>query len=90
MVTDEPGMGKLTLHTHFAKQTQERHPDMWIVRFNINNYTSILHEIKTNNFDEKSVIKLITEAAQEKESDSVQLEKGCLITSVIQQEIWWS
>jgi len=75
LVTDEPAMGKLALHTQFAKQTQERHRDMWIVRINISNCTSILHEIKTNGFDEKSAIKLITEAAQVKESDSVQLEK---------------
>jgi hypothetical protein len=61
-------MGKSTLHTHFSKQTGERHPGMWIVRINISNYTSILHEIKTNGFDEKSAIKLITEAAQVKES----------------------
>jgi hypothetical protein len=48
---------------------------VWIVRVNINNYTTILHEIKTNGFDEKSAIKPITEAAQIKESDNVQLEK---------------
>lgn len=66
-------MGKSTLLTHLAKQTRERHPDVWIVRVNINNYTSILHEMKTNGFDEESVIKLITEAARLKESDSVKL-----------------
>jgi len=59
-------MGKSTLLTHLAKQTRERHPDVWIVRVNINNYTSILHEMKTNGFDEESVIKLITEAARSK------------------------
>lgn len=34
-----------------------------------------MHEIKTNGFDEKSAIELITEASQVKESDNVQLEK---------------
>ena len=48
---------------------------MWIVRVNIKNYTSILHEIKTNGFDENGALKLLHEAAQIKESDSVQLEK---------------
>jgi KaiC/GvpD/RAD55 family RecA-like ATPase len=75
LVTDDPAMGKSTLNTHLAKQTRERHRDMWIVRINISNYTSIMHEIKTNGFDEKSAIKLITEATQVKDSDSVQLEK---------------
>jgi hypothetical protein len=48
---------------------------MWIVRVIINSYTSILHKIKTNGFDERSAIKLVTEAAQVKESDSVQLKQ---------------
>jgi hypothetical protein len=81
-------MGKSTSLTHLAKQTRERHPDVWTVRVNINSSTSIFNEIETKGFDEKSVIKLITETANVKESDSVQLEKGCLITSIIQQEIW--
>ena len=75
MVTDKPGMGKSTLLTHLAKQTRKRRPDMWIVRVSINNYTSMLHEIKTNGFDERSAIILITEATQVKESDNVQLQK---------------
>ena len=74
-VTDEPGMGKSTLLTHLAKKTQKRHPNMWIVRVNINSYTSILHELKTNGFDENDALKILTEAAQIKESDSVHLEK---------------
>jgi predicted house-cleaning noncanonical NTP pyrophosphatase (MazG superfamily) len=64
-------MGNSTLLTHLAKLTRDRHPDVWIVRVNNNNYTSKLHEAKTSGFDEKSNIKLITEAAQVKESDSV-------------------
>ena len=80
-------MGNSTLLTHLAKLTRDRHPDVWIVRVNNNNYTSKLHEAKTSGFDEKSNIKLITEAAQVKESDSVSWKKGCLITSIIQQEI---
>ena len=75
LVTDDPGMGKSTLLTRLEKQTRERHPDMWIVRVNINNYTSILHGIKTNGFEENAVIKLLTEAAQIKETDGAQLEK---------------
>jgi len=75
LVIDEPGMGKSTLLTHLAKETQQRHPNIWIVRVNINNYTRILHEIKTKGFDENSAFKLLIEAAQIKESDSVQLEK---------------
>jgi ankyrin repeat protein len=48
---------------------------MWIVRVNINNYTSILNELQTNGCDEKGVIKLLTEAAQIKKSDGVLLEE---------------
>ena len=67
LVIDETGMGKSTLLYHLAKETRQRHPDMWIVRVSINNYTSTLHEIKTNSFDENGVLKLLTEAAQIKE-----------------------
>jgi len=75
LVIDETGMGKSTLLTNLAKQTTERHPEMWIVRVNINNYTSIFHENKMKGFDENFALKLLTEAAKIKESDSVQLEK---------------
>jgi hypothetical protein len=75
LVTDEPGMGKSTLLTHLARKTGENHPDMWIVRVNINNYTRILNELKTNGCDENGVIKLLTEAAQIKETDSLHLER---------------
>jgi Cdc6-like AAA superfamily ATPase len=74
LVTNEPGMGKSTLLTHLAQQTRERHPDMWIVRVNINNYTRILNEIQTKGSVEKGVIKLLTKAAQIKKSDGVVLE----------------
>jgi len=75
LVKDDPGMGKSTLLTHLAKQTREFHPNIWIVRVNINNYTSILHGIKTNGFDEKVAIELLSEAAQIKETEVAQLEK---------------
>jgi putative protein kinase ArgK-like GTPase of G3E family len=60
LVTDEPGMGKSTLLTYLAKQTQECHHDVCTVIVSII-YASTLHEIKTNGFDEKSANKLITE-----------------------------
>jgi hypothetical protein len=75
LVTDEPGMGKSTLLTHLAKQTRKRHPDMWIVRVNINNYTRILNELKTNGCDETGAIKLLTEAAKVQETDGLNLER---------------
>jgi hypothetical protein len=75
LVTNEPGMGKSTLLTHLAQQTRVRHPDMWIVRVNINNYTRILNELQTKGCGEKGVIKLLTEASQIKKSDGVVLEE---------------
>jgi ankyrin repeat protein len=81
LVIAEPGMGKSTLLNHVAKQTRERHPDTWIVRVNINNYTSILHRMKTNVCDENCAIKLLTEAAKVKERDGVQLEGELFIYS---------
>jgi len=60
LVTDEQGMGKSTLLTYLAKQTQEHHHNVCTVIVSII-YASILHEIKTNGFDEKSANKLITE-----------------------------
>ena len=75
LVIDEPGMGKSTLLTHLAKETQQHYRDMWIVRVDINNYTNILQEYKTKCFDENGAFKLLTEAAKIKESDRVQLEK---------------
>ena len=74
LVTDEPGMGKSTLLTHLSQQTQEPHPEMWIVRVNINNYTRILNKLQKKGSDEMGVIKLLTEAAQIKKSDRVVLE----------------
>jgi predicted ATPase len=75
LVTDDPGMGKSTLLTHLANQTRANHHDMWIVRVNINNYTRILHGIKANGFEEKDAIKLLTEAAQIRETEGAQLER---------------
>jgi hypothetical protein len=75
LVTNEAGMGKSTLLTHLAQKTRDSHPDMWVVRVNINNYTKILNELQTNGCDEKGVIKLLTEAAQIKKSDGVGLEE---------------
>jgi len=74
-ITDEPGMGKSALLTHLASETRKSHPDMWIVRVNINNYTRTLNELKTNGCDENGAIKLLTEAAQVKETDSLHLER---------------
>jgi len=74
-ITDEPGMGKSTLLTHLAMETRKSHPDMWIVRVNVNNYTRILSELKTNGCDENGAINLLTEAAQAKETDSLHLER---------------
>ena len=74
LVTDDPGMGKSTLLSHLAKETRERHPEIWIVRVNINNYTRVLLELKANGCDENGVIKLLTEAAKIKETDGIQLE----------------
>ena len=74
LVTDEPGMGKSTLLTHLAKESRKRQPDKWIVRININSHTRILNELKTNGCDQKGAIKLLTEAAQIKETDGVVLE----------------
>jgi len=74
LVTDEPGMGKSTLLTHLARETSRIHPEMWIVRVNINNYTRKLHELKANGCDQDGVIKLLTEAAQLKETGGLLLE----------------
>jgi energy-coupling factor transporter ATP-binding protein EcfA2 len=74
LITDEPGMGKSTFLTHLANETQESHPDLWIVRVNINNYTGILHELKTKGCDKKGAIKLLTKATQIKESDGALLK----------------
>jgi len=75
LVTNEAGMGKSTLLTHLAQQTRDPHPDMWIVRVNINNYTRILHELQTKGCDDKGVIKLLTEAAHIKINEGVVLER---------------
>jgi hypothetical protein len=80
-VIDEPGMGKSSLLTHLARETHKSHPDMWIVRVNINNYTRILNELKTNGCEEKGAMKLFTEFAQIKESDGVVLE-GRLLDNI--------
>jgi energy-coupling factor transporter ATP-binding protein EcfA2 len=74
LIIDEPGMGKSTLLTHLAQQTRELHPNMWIVRVNINKYTKILDKLQTKGCDEKGVIKLLTEAAQIKKIDGVFFE----------------
>jgi serine/threonine-protein phosphatase 6 regulatory ankyrin repeat subunit B len=74
LIIDEPGIGKSTLLTHLAQQTREIHPDMWIVKVNINNYTRILNEMQINGCDENGVIKLLTEAAEIKKIDGVFLE----------------
>jgi len=75
LVTDEPGMGKSTLLTHLARETRKSHPSMWIVRVNINNYTRILNELKQKGSDENYVIKLLTKAAEVKETDGLCLER---------------
>jgi hypothetical protein len=75
LVTDEPGMGKSTLLTYLARETRKIHPDIWIVRVNINNYTRKLQEFKAKGCDQTGVVKLLAEAAQLKETDSIVLEE---------------
>ena len=75
LIIDEPGKGKSTLLTHLARETRKSHPDMWVVRVNINNYTGLLNELKTKSCDENDAIKLLTEAAQVKETDSLHFER---------------
>jgi transcriptional regulator with AAA-type ATPase domain len=62
LVKDEPGTGKSILLTHLARGNRKIHPDMWIVRVNINNYTKKLQELKANGCDKEDVIKLLKEA----------------------------
>jgi hypothetical protein len=75
LVTDEPGIGKSTLLTHLSNETRKSHPDVWIVRVNINNYTRILKELKTNGCEDIGAITLLTAAAQVKETDGLDLER---------------
>ena len=77
MVIAEPGMGKSTLLTHLAKKTRERHPYTWVVRVNINNYTSILHSMKTNDFEDKGAIKLLTQDAKKKPQTVYSYREKC-------------
>ena len=74
-VIGEPGMGKSTLLTHLAKQTRTHHSDVWIVRVNINNYTSMLYTMRTKGFEKEDALKLLNEAAQIKETESAHFEK---------------
>ena len=48
IITSEPGMGKSTLLTHLFRTTKEHHPEKWIVRININDFTKMLDEFKKN------------------------------------------
>jgi ABC-type lipoprotein export system ATPase subunit len=77
LVTDKPGIGKSTLLTHLAKQTKERHPDIWIERVNINNYAMILNEFKPNGSEVTWAKKLLIEAAKVKETGVLNM-KRCL------------
>jgi hypothetical protein len=75
LVTDDPGMEKSTILTNLAKQTREIYPNIWIVMVNIKNYTNILDAIKTKGFEEEGAIKMLTEAAQIKQTEGSLLEK---------------
>jgi len=75
LVTDEPGMGKSTLLTHLEKQTRKCHPDIWIVRVNINKYVSILQGIETSGVVKEGALRLLTKAAEIKETEGSQLEE---------------
>jgi len=75
LVTDNPGMEISTILTDLAKQTREWYPNRWVVRVNINNYTSTLRDMKTNSFEEEVAIKMLTEAARIKETEGSLLEK---------------
>jgi energy-coupling factor transporter ATP-binding protein EcfA2 len=75
LLTDEPGMGKSTLLTHLEKKTQTPHPNIWIVRVNINKYAGILDELRDNGCNEKGAFKLLTEAAKIQETNGVLLER---------------
>jgi len=60
---------------------------MWIVRANINNYTKIVNELKTNGCDEDGAIKLLTKAAEIKERTAYSWRNSCVIVSTVLQEI---
>jgi len=75
MFVGEAGMGKSTLLTHLAMEARKCEPNVWVIKVNINKHTRILHEIKTKGFDENGALKLLSEAAQIKETEDAQLEK---------------
>ena len=75
LVTDEPGMGKSTLLTHLEKEIRECRPDIWTVKVNINKYVSILQGIEASGFVKEDALRLLTEAAEIKETEGSQLEK---------------
>ncbi|PSN55708.1 hypothetical protein C0J52_09025 [Blattella germanica] len=63
LITAEPGMGKSTLLTHLTKQTQIRHPNIWVVRIDINYHSKLLHRIKLDGFTDNDAIELLSSAA---------------------------
>ncbi|XP_069669145.1 uncharacterized protein [Periplaneta americana] len=74
IVAAEPGMGKSTFLTTLANDTKEKHPDMWIVRININDYTVILNSIKSNNARADCATQILNQAAGIKRPGSTNLE----------------
>ncbi|PSN55482.1 hypothetical protein C0J52_02600 [Blattella germanica] len=62
LITSEGGMGKSTLLSHLALQSKKVHPQTWIVRINLNDYTQTLMCMQENGVRRDDVIKLLETA----------------------------
>ena len=76
LLTAEPGMGKSSLLSNLAKNTKKKHPDMWVLRININSFTKILEDIKAHGFREEKATEMLQMAAGIKNPREKSLETG--------------
>ncbi|KAJ9597223.1 hypothetical protein L9F63_011897 [Diploptera punctata] len=79
VVTSESGMGKSTLLTHLFRITKELHPNVWVIRININDFTQMLDEFKKTDLKGTDVLKLLKRAAAGNSRNEISYLEECLL-----------
>lgn len=61
LISDKAGMGKSTVQTHLSKQIKQKIPAKWVVRFDLNDHTDALKELKQRHIDKEKAIEFLSQ-----------------------------
>jgi hypothetical protein len=59
LISDTAETGKSTVLTHMSKQIEQKFPDKWVLRIDLNDHTEALMELKEKQIDKEKAIEFL-------------------------------